>query len=316
MIAKIVKRSNFKGVVNYILDKEKDAKILVCDGLFAENKETLAGSFEAQARMKPRVIKPVGHIALAFSKEDEHRLTDRAMAGIALEYLKKMEITDTQILIVRHFDKEHPHVHVAFNRIANDGRTISDRNERIRSTRICKELTRKYGLYFADGKEQVKRHRLKELDKTKYELYSILKTEVSRCGNWNILIANLKKQGVDVRFKYKGKSDEIQGVMFSKNSYSFSGSKIDRRFSYSKIDAALNTNRQKERQRLMASQAADYEYPMHQHSQFEPRGSDDLYNGSIGLFMPDNSNAQADENYFEEQLKRKNKKKKQRKIRF
>ena len=316
MIAKIVKRSNFKGVVNYILDKEKDAKILVCDGLFAENKETLAGSFEAQARMKPRVIKPVGHIALAFSKEDEHRLTDRAMAGIALEYLKKMEITDTQILIVRHFDKEHPHVHVAFNRIANDGRTISDRNERIRSTRICKELTRKYGLYFADGKEQVKRHRLKEPDKTKYELYSILKTEVSRCGNWNILIANLKKQGVDVRFKYKGKSDEIQGVMFSKNSYSFSGSKIDRRFSYSKIDAALNTNRQKERQRLMASQAADYEYPMHQHSQFEPRGSDDLYNGSIGLFMPDNSNAQADENYFEEQLKRKNKKKKQRKIRF
>ena len=100
MIAKIVKGSNFKGVVSYILDKEKDAKILVCDGLFAENKETIAGSFEAQARMNPRVTKPVGHIALAFSKEDEHRLTDCAMAGIALEYLKKMGITDTQILIV------------------------------------------------------------------------------------------------------------------------------------------------------------------------------------------------------------------------
>ena len=104
MIAKIVKGSNFKGVVNYILDKKKDAKILVCDGLFAENKGTIAGSFEAQARMNPKVTKPVGHIALAFSKEDEHRLTDRAMAGIALEYLDKMGITDTQILIVRHFD--------------------------------------------------------------------------------------------------------------------------------------------------------------------------------------------------------------------
>ena len=316
MIAKIVKGSNFKGVVSYILDKEKDAKLLVCDGLFAENKETIVGSFEAQARMNPKVTRPVGHIALAFHKEDEHRLTDRAMAGIALEYLKKMGITDTQILIVRHFDKEHPHVHIAFNRIANDGRTISDRNERIRNTRSCKELTRKYGLHFADGKEQVKRHRLKEPDKTKYELYSILKSEVARCGSWNILVANLKKQGVEVRFKYKGKSDEIQGVMFSKNSYSFSGSKIDRRFSYSKIDAALNTNRQKERQRLMASQAADYEYPMHQHSQFAPRESDELYSGSIGLFMPTHANAQADENYFEEQLKRKDKKKKQRKIRF
>ena len=212
MIAKIVKGSSFRGVVSYILDKGKDAKILVCDGLFAENKDTIAMSFEVQSKMNPEVTKPVGHISLAFSKEDEHRLTDRAMAGIALEYLKKMGITDTQVLIVRHFDKEYPHVHIAFNRIANNGRTISDRNERIRSTRICKELTRKYDLYFANGKERVKQHRLKEPDKTKYGLYSILKSEVSRCGNWNILAANLKKQGVEIQFKYKGKSDEVQGI--------------------------------------------------------------------------------------------------------
>ena len=316
MIAKIVKGSSFRGVVGYILDKEKDAKILVCDGLFAEDKDTIAMSFEAQSKMNPKVMKPVGHISLAFHKEDEHRLTDRAMAGIALEYLKKMGITDTQILIVRHYDKEHPHGHIAFNRIANNGRTISDRNERIRSMRVCKELTRKYGLYFANGKEQVKRHRLKEPDKTKYELYSILKAEVSRCGNWNMLITNLEKQGVEVRFKYKGDSDEVQGVVFSKNSYPFSGSKIDRRFSYSKIDAALNANRHEERQRMMVNQMADYRHPASLPSQFEPKGSDDLYSGSIGLFMPDNSNVQADENYFEEQLKRKNKKKKQRKLRF
>ena len=311
MIAKIVKGSCFKGVVSYIVDKEKDAKIIVCDGLFAENRDTIAMSFEAQAKMNPAVMKPVGHISLAFHKEDEHRLTDRAMAGIALEYLKEMEIADTQLLIVRHFDKEHPHVHIAFNRIANNGRTINDRNERIRSARICKELTRKYNLYLAKGKEQVKRHRLKEPDKTKYDIYSILKSEIARCGNWNILIANLKQQGVDVQFKYKGCSDEVQGVIFSKNGYSFSGSKIDRRFSYSKIDAALNANRHEERQRVISNQVTEYLTP-----QSEPRSSDDLYSGSIGLFMPDNTNAQADENYFEEQLKRKNKKKRQRKIKF
>ena len=316
MIAKIVKGSSFKGVVSYILDKEKEAKILVCDGLFAENKGTIAMSFEAQSKMNPKVTKPVGHISLAFSKEDEHRLTDRAMAGIALEYLKKMGIADTQILIVCHFDKEHPHVHIAFNRIANNGRTISDRNERLRSARICKELTRKYGLYFANGKEQVKHYRLKEPDKTKYGLYSILKSEVAKCGNWNILIANLKKQGVGIRFKYKGKSEEVQGVVFTKNGYSFSGSKIDRQFSFSKIDAALNANRYEERQRVMGNQAIDNEQTMLQVSQFDPKGSDDFYSGSIGLFMPDNTNAQADENFFEEQLKRRNKKKKQRKIRF
>lgn len=312
MIAKIVKGSSFKGVVNYILDREKDAKILVCDGLFAEDKNTIAMSFEAQSKMNPKVTKPVGHISLAFSKEDEHRLTDRTMAGTALEYLKEMGITDTQVLIVRHFDKEHPHMHIAFNRIANDVRTISDRNERIRSARICKELTKKYNLYFASGKERVKQHRLKEPDKTKYGLYSILKSEVSGCGNWNILAANLKRQGVDMRFKYKGKSDEVQGVVFTMNGYSFSGSKIDRRFSYAKIDVALERNRRTERMEMQ---------PLSRHEElptFQPEssGNDDLYNSSIGLFMPDNANAQADENYFEEELKRRNKKKKQRKIRF
>ena len=312
MIAKIVKGSSFKGVVNYILDKEKDAKILICDGLFVENKNTIAMSFDAQSKMNPKVTKPVGHISLAFHKEDEHHLTDRAMAGIALEYLKEMGITDTQVLIVRHFDKEHPHVHIAFNRIANNGRTISDRNERIRSARICKELTKKYNLYFASGKERVKQHRLKEPDKTKYGLYSILKSEVSMCGDWQQLAANLEKQGVDMRFKYKGKSDEVQGVVFIMNGYSFSGSKIDRQFSYSKIDSALERNRRTERME-MPPPSRHEELPTFQP---ESRGNDDLYSGSIGLFMPDNANAQADENYFEEQLKRRNKKKKQRKIRF
>ena len=312
MIAKIVKGSSFKGVVSYILDKEKDAKILVCDGLFAEGKDTIAMSFEAQSKMNPKVTKPVGHISLAFHKKDEHRLTDRAMAGIALEYLKEMGIFDTQILIVRHFDKEHPHVHIAFNRIANNGRTISDCNERIRSAHICKELTKKYNLYFASGKEQVKQHRLKEPDKTKYGLYSILKSEVSRCGNWRQLAANLEKQGVDMRLKYKGKSDEVQGGIFTMNGYSFSGSKIDRRFSYSKIDAALERNRHTERMEMQWSSHHE-ELPTFQP---ESRGNDDLYNSPIGLFMPDNANAQADENYFEEELKRRNKKKKQRKIRF
>lgn len=308
MIAKIVKGSSFSGVVNYILDKEKDAKILVSDSLFSENKDTIVMSFEAQSGMNPRVTKPVGHIALAFSREDEHRLTDRAMAGIALEYLERMGIKDTQVLVVRHFDKEHPHVHIAFNRIANDGRTISDRNERIRSTRICKELTRKYGLYVSEGKEKVKLHRLKEPDKTKYELYFLLKSEILRYGNWRQLAVNLEKQGVEMQFKYKGKSDEVRGVVFSKNGYSFSGSKIDRRFSYSKIDAALSANRQEERQRIMTGNQISEQPTL----QSEVMDNDDLYSGSIGLLMPNTTNGQADENYFEGQLKRK--KKKQRKI--
>ena len=312
MIAKFVKGNGFREVTGYIIGRKKNAKIIAHAGLFIEDVATITKAFEAQAGMNPKVSRPVGHIALGFSKEDENRLTSRIMAEIALEYMGRMGIRNTQFFIARHFDKEHPHIHIAYNRIDNDGRTISDKNERIRSTRICKELTKKYNLYFANGKERVKQHRLKEPDKTKYGLYSILKSEVSRCGNWNILAANLKKQGVEIQFKYKGKSDEVQGIVFTMNGYSFSGSKIDRRFSFSKIDAALERNRRTERMEMQ---------PLSRHEElptFQPEssGSDDSYNGSIGLFMLDNTDGQAEENRFEEELKRRNKKKKQRKIRF
>lgn len=281
-MAKITKGSDFKGVVDYILDKEKSAQVIAFDGLFMENKDTIAMSFNVQWQINSKVSKPVGHIALSFSKEDEPRLTNRVMASIALEYMEQMGIRDTQFFIARHFDKEHPHVHIAFNRINNSGNTISDRNERLRSTRICKELTLKYGLHIANGKDNVKRERLKEPDRTKYELYDILKTEVGRCGNWNVLAANLKRQGVEVHFKHKGQTDEIQGVVFIKNGYRFNGSKVDRRFSYSKIDAVLDRNRREEYMEL-ASTAKHHVSEMPNVPPPSATGHGEFFSGSFGL---------------------------------
>ena len=278
MMAKIVHGSNFKGVVDYILDKGKGVQVVAHEGLFMESKDTIAMSFNIQSQMNGKVTKPVGHIALSFSKEDEPRLTNHVMAHIALEYMEKMGLRNTQFFIARHFDKEHPHVHIAFNRIGNDGKTISDRNERLRSTRICKELTLKYGLHMAGGKDNVKRNRLKEPDRTKYRLYDILKTEVGRCGNWNVLVANLHRQGVEVRFKHKGQTDEVQGVIFTMNGYHFNGSKVDRRFSYSKIDAALQRNRNEERMNLIPK-ACTTDTP----SAVSDTVRGELFSGSLGL---------------------------------
>lgn len=311
MMAKIVKGSDFKGAVDYIIDKKKDTQIVASEGLFMENLETIAMSFNAQSRMNDKVTKPVGHIALSFSKEDELRLTNRIMAGIALEYMERMGIKNTQFFIAQHFDKEHPHVHIAFNRIDNNGNTISDRHERLRSTRICKELTLKYGLHMAGGKDNVKRNRLKEPDRTKYALYDIIKMEVGRCGNWNVLIANLKRQGVEVHFKHKGQTSEVQGVVFSMNGYHFNGSKVDRRFSYSKINAALQCNRYKERMEL-ASETKHHVSETHNASLPSPTGHGEFFSGSLGLLNGSSSYNAADAEANQEMaeiLRRKKKRK-------
>ena len=242
MIAKIMKGLGFKGVINYILDPKTGTELIDSSGVRTDSINHIVQSFINQTELNPRVGKVVGHISLSFSGQDSSKLSNEWMAQIAREYMEKMGIKDTQYIIGRHFDKEHPHVHIAFNRIDNNGKTISDRNDRFKSEKICKELTTKYGLYFAGGKEKVKEYRLKEPDKTKYEIYQTLKAEIARCRDWKALLAHLKKQDIDVRFKYKGNSQEVQGIIFEKNGYHFNGSKVDRGLSYSKIDFALQQN--------------------------------------------------------------------------
>jgi hypothetical protein len=244
-MAKIVKGQGFKGVVNYILDKAKGTEILDSNEVQIKSTDTIIDSFIFQSELNPGLTIPVGHISLDFSAQDREKLTNELMVQIARDYMNRMGISETQYLIARHYDKEHPHIHLVFNRVDNNGKTISDRNDRFRSEKICKELTREYGLYFASGKVKVKENRLREPDKTKYGIYNSLKTIVPRCQNWEQVIRALKDQNIGVTFKFKGKTDEIQGVIFDKNGYSFTGSKVDRQFSYSKIDHQLRVNGQK-----------------------------------------------------------------------
>ena len=181
------------------------------------------------AAQNPRVSKPVGHVVLSFSPRDAARLDNRLLLSIAVEYLDRMGIKDTQLIIVRHRDREHPHLHILFNRVGNDGRTISDRNDRYRSERLCKQLTARYGLYFASGKEQVKEYRLREPDKTKYEIYHALCDTVPRCRNWEELTAALRREGIATEFRMRGGTSDVQGVVFAKNGYPFTGSSAIRK---------------------------------------------------------------------------------------
>ena len=280
MIAKLMKGSGFKGVINYILDPKKGTELIDSSGVRTDDISHVIQSFIDQTNLNPRVSKIVGHVSLSFSTQDSPKLSNEFMVQVAREYMEKMGIKDTQYIIGRHFDKDHPHVHIAFNRIDNNGKTISDKNDRFRSEKICKELTTKYDLYFASGKEKIKEHRLKEPDKTKYEIYQALKAEIARCRDWKALLAHLKKQDIGVRFKYKGNSQEVQGIIFEKNGYHFNGSKVDRSFSYSKIDFALQQNDREHGQQMqgavnLVSNVADVTSKL----------VNDLIEGGLGLFQ-------------------------------
>lgn len=234
MIGKIIAGSSFAGTVGYVIKEQ--SRILDAEGITPPNVREMVQDFKDQTLLNPRIKNTVGHISLSFSSKDAPRMTDTLMTQIAKEYMQRMGITDTQYLLVRHLDQPHPHCHLVYNRVGNNGQTISDKNVKIRNAKVCRALTEKYGLHLAPSKESVRRERLREPDKTRYEIYDAIKTSLPNCGNWNDLELRLKERGIAMRYKYCGSTNQKQGVLFSKNGFEFSGSKIDRQFSYSKLN--------------------------------------------------------------------------------
>ena len=243
MIAKIIKGTNFSGVVNYMLSKrEGQVKVLQANGVRSSLPNDIAHDFNLQASMRPNVQKPVCHTILSFSAHNSERLTDATMVKIANEYLHKMGYGDTQSLIVRHSDRHHPHLHICINRIGNNGKTLSDHNEKYRSTKICRELTERYGLTIGEGKQEVNRSRLRGEDKLRYKIFDTIKSILPQSKTWKDFVTGLAQQGITTRFKTKGNTNVVQGIIFEKDGCSFSGSKIDRSCSFSRLNAEIEQN--------------------------------------------------------------------------
>ena len=74
---------------------------------------------------------------------------------------------------------------------------------------------------------------MKGNDKTKYEIYHAVKYSLSKSNNWKLFISELSRQGIKTEFKYRGKSNVIQGLSLTKDGITFKASGIDRNFSYS-----------------------------------------------------------------------------------
>lgn len=252
MIAKIVTGKSFGGAVRYLMEKSGHARIIDSDGVELSNIRSLIGSFNFQRKARPEKAEVVGHISLSFHKDDTPRLTDGFMAGLAREYMQRMGITDTQYIVVRHTDTEHPHLHILYNRVKYDTKLVRSHNERIRSVAVCKAMKQKYGLTFSEGKENVKIERLHDPDKVKYRIYEAVKTALKGCTSFTELVEQLNREGVTATFVHRGgdPKKEIQGMTFTMQGQTLKASQVDRKFSYTNLCKIIERNKiEKERQK-------------------------------------------------------------------
>src|SRR5476651_167518 len=238
MIGKVITGRSFGGCIRYVIQKQ-DALILEGAGVRIQETNQTINDFNLQRKYNPNLGQAVGHIALSWSMNDLPKLNDEVMINMAKEYLQKMKIQDTQYLIVKHQDRDHPHIHIVYNRVDNNCKTIPDNFQKQRNVKICKDMTLKHGLYMSPGKEQVNRKQLKGKDKVKYELFDAIKSASKKIKTLNELKQVLAKQGIGMLYKYKSGTNEIQGISFSKGEYKFKGSEIDRSLSYTKLSQAI-----------------------------------------------------------------------------
>ncbi len=270
MIGGITKGSCFSGCVEYALalkEKNKEARLLYSEGLLTDTPKDIIDGFECQRHLNSRVQHWCGHISLSYSPEDSARLSDEVMVKLALEYMEKMGIKNTQFIIARHLDKEHPHCHIVYNRVDNDGRCVSDSYEYYRSNAICKELKKKYGLTFGENKDKVKVDRLKGRSKTRQEIYLAVQAAKKSAKDWTTFQRELAQKGVSVRKKFRRGSTEVEGLSYIKYGQEFKASQVDRdgRCSYKTICNALDRNKNRQSQPTSSSP-----HPMRQQPKQEP----------------------------------------------
>jgi hypothetical protein len=241
MIGKIVTGKSFGGCIRYVVQKDK-AEVLGGEGIRLENHVQMTNDFNMQRKLKEGLGKAVAHISLNFSEVDKGKLTNDKMLEVVKEYLQKMNIKDTQVLIVRHHDATHPHCHIIYNRVDNNGKTIPDNNQYKKNVAVCKDMTLKHGLHIASGKSKVNRQALKGTDKERYIIHDLVKSASLNAKSWKQFEAGLAKHGITLQFKYAGTTDKIQGVSFKKAEYTFKGSELDRSMSFAKLNSLFNNN--------------------------------------------------------------------------
>lgn len=134
-------------------------------------------------------------------------------------------------------------------------------------------------------------------DKLRYEIFDTIKSILPQSQTWKNFIAGLEQQDITTCFKTKGNTDVVQGIIFEKGGCSFSGSKIDRSCSFSRLNAEIERNIQQAQQHLSKEPMA--------HSIDESGFASDLSDalGEVFTMLMSSGSVDVDELRFQKKLR-------------
>lgn len=236
MKAKISKGAGFRGVVNYLLDKERGE--IIGGNMAATTQAGLSAEFGAVRTMRPDIAKPVWHVSLSLPPGDS--LSVEQWREVAADFLHKMDVKDNQFCIVQHKDKAHQHIHIVLNRVTTDGGVwYADRDvfRAIEATRQL-EAEKDYLRDTADRDNTDKKFRptkkeegrkAKGQDIARQQVHDAIRRVIDTAPHkltTRDFIEKLRAEGIEARPNIAS-TGRVNGFSFSLGEHKYTGSKVN-----------------------------------------------------------------------------------------
>ncbi len=226
----------------------KDWKLLSSSGdiRIYEGRKAMADDIARPSRQRKPIKDPVGHISLDFHPDDAPKMTDELMTEVAQEYMRQMGLTNTPYIVVRHFDKAHPHCHIVFSRVDYDGKILTQTTNFKKNERVCKTLNLKHRLTQGKSKLNTDVSKLRGKDKIRYPLVHNIAGVYIRpeIKDWNSFLIALKQQGITVKEK-TGQSGKTN-LYYCTGRHEFWYRKLDPFFSRENLELKFKERREKQ----------------------------------------------------------------------
>jgi hypothetical protein len=117
MYVNIVHRPKFGVIAGYA---NKGGSPLIYSSVVSRSPFWAEREFDAVAAMRPRVEKPAIHLVVSIAPQ--FHLSDYQFVGAVLWLRYVLKFDETQLMIWRHRDKAHEHIHALANRISPLGK--------------------------------------------------------------------------------------------------------------------------------------------------------------------------------------------------
>ncbi|MDT3403786.1 relaxase/mobilization nuclease domain-containing protein [Mucilaginibacter terrae] len=258
MTADQVKGKGFKGALSYNLAKVAKGVAEVLASTFSrdDNAQAILKEVNLVRMQRPNLAKYFYHTSLNFPVHED--LKNEQMKAIAGDYLTAMGFGDNQHIIFRHYDADHPHLHILVNRIGYDGSLVSDSNDYKRSEQALRQMEKQYGLT-----EVISSKEAKERAMTKSELEMMKRTDEPSAKlklqvlvgevieskhdlNIQTFIGRLEAKGVNVMFN-QASTGFVSGISYGYEGLQFKGAHLGNAYKWQAIKTGTGYEQERDR---------------------------------------------------------------------